>query len=384
MYTTDAWVLHRGDPDRPEPAQLRREPFTFADLAADEVLVEPLFGCWEGNYGHAIARSPIDICAARNEDKVVIGNSGVVRVLEPGTAVQGLLEGDVCMVAGAFGFDKYGHMTTVFGFDAPNTIGLMAKRTKIAARCLLPIPQGDAYSLRQWAAFSVRYTTAWSNWKVALGALRLLMSESDLPAPFVWGWGGGSTLAELDLARRVGCQTAMISGRSSRLEVIRRLGIHPVDRRHFKDLHFDEHRLRSDPEFRKRYTASERAFLDYVREHTGGEGVSIFLDYIGTPVARCTLKALSRQGVIATAGWREGTTVAYNRAAACIRRHTHVHTHGFRRSEAVDAMQYAQQTEWLPPICEELCRFDDLPLLAARFAEDAVDSYFPLFEINPP
>ena len=39
--------------------------------------------------------------------------------------------------------------------------------------------------------------TAWSNWELAYGTLRLLLNENDLPHPQVWGWGGGVTLGEL-------------------------------------------------------------------------------------------------------------------------------------------------------------------------------------------
>ncbi len=383
MYTTDAWVLHRGATDASEPAELRREPFSFGELAPDEVLVEPLYGCWEGNMGHALARKPIDICRARKEEKVVIGNAGVVRVLKPGSAVTHLREGDACVFSGVLVTDKYGYMTQAFGYDAPNTVGLLAKQTKVAAKCLLPIQRGTRHSLQQWAAFSLRYITAWSNWRVAFGTYRLQMREEDLPAPFAWGWGGGVTLAELDLARRFGCKTAMISGRASRLEVIERLGIHPVDRRQFKDIEYDEQRYRSDPAYKAAHQQSEKLFLQLVEKHTGGEGVSIFLDYIGTPVIRSTLKALSRQGVVATAGWRDGMAVSHNRAVACISRHTHVHTHYARRQESVVAMEYAETMGWLPPLSGDAWRFDDVPALAAAFARDAVDSYFPIYQINP-
>ena len=42
--------------------------------------------------------------------------------------------------------------------------------------------------------------------------------RTSYPIPHVWGWGGGTTFAELDLARRHGCHTVMLSGHDGRLE----------------------------------------------------------------------------------------------------------------------------------------------------------------------
>src|SRR6185503_18978816 len=101
MLETQAWVLHRGERQRggaPVPAELVEESFPIPDLGPEEVLAEPIYGCWEGNMGHALQRVPVDICRLRREDKVVIGNAGVVRVLETGSAVTRLHPGDHCLV----------------------------------------------------------------------------------------------------------------------------------------------------------------------------------------------------------------------------------------------------------------------------------------------
>lgn len=62
MITTDAWVLHAGSvsdkTSRPARGALSRERFSFPDIAADEVLVEPLYGSWEANLEHGISRQP--------------------------------------------------------------------------------------------------------------------------------------------------------------------------------------------------------------------------------------------------------------------------------------------------------------------------------------
>ena len=78
---SDAWVIYAGEKGAPPtPTKLVRETFEFSDPGPEEALVSPLFGCMEGNMGHAVERKPIDLCLARGEAKVVVGNAGVVRV----------------------------------------------------------------------------------------------------------------------------------------------------------------------------------------------------------------------------------------------------------------------------------------------------------------
>ncbi|MCC6558330.1 MAG: zinc-binding alcohol dehydrogenase family protein [Polyangiaceae bacterium] len=385
MITTEAWVLERG----PEGAgsaldtnDFRLEEHSFPALEDDELLVEPLFGCWEGNMSHAIARRPIDVCRQRGEPRVVIGNSGVMRVLKAGPAVRDVREGDVGALWGVPKHDEFGYMMLAFGYDAPGTVGFLAKRTKIRSWMFLPIPERSGYSLEQWAVHSLRYVTAWSNWRVACGAYRLQVSPEEDPAPHVWGWGGGTTFAELDLARREGCQVAMLSGSDARLAALERAGIAGIDRRAFQGIDLDERRYAADPAYRKAYQEAEAAFLRVVRERTRGRGVSIFIDYIGTPVARATMKALGREGVLATAGWLRGMSTPINRAIECISRHVHVHTHFGRRAEALAAMEYSVRTGWMPEVTE-VYDWEDVPRLAREAAAGSTRSFFPVYRVNP-
>jgi NADPH:quinone reductase-like Zn-dependent oxidoreductase len=387
MITTEAWVLHRGikDVSDGELGELRLETYTFPELTPHEVLAEPLYGCWEGNMTHAVRRTPLDVCRQRGEERVVVGNAGVVRILQIGDAVKSVRPGDVCMVYGAGETDEFGYMTKALAYDAPHTMGVLAKRCKLAESTVLPIPLATRYSFRQWAAFAVRYVTAWANWRVAYGCWNVQMSDEAMPAPFVWAWGGGTAFAEVDLARLRGCRAAMISSHPERLALIARAGIEPIDRREFAALSFDEKKYADDPKFRKAYQAAEAVFLDKVKDITGGYGVSIFVDHIGTPVTRATLRALARQGVITTAGWKHGMATTSMRAIECIERHVHVHTHYARRSEARAAMAAAESTGWMPPIgeTEVVVEWEDIPRLAEAHAADRVESYFPVFRVNP-
>lgn len=370
-----AWFLYAGTgDDRGELAELRCETFELPPTGAEEVLCEPIYGSFEGNYLHALTRDPVDICRQRGEARVILGNAGVVRILAVGAAVTTLRAGQLAMINGAAVTDRFGYMVQALAYDAPGTMGCLTTRAVLPARCLVPLPEGTRHGLAQWAAFSVRHVTAWANWQLAHATLRSLADHEALPRPHVWGWGGGTTLAELDLARRHGAQAVMISGHPGRLAAIERLGVAALDRRGFAAL-LDE---RADRAARK---AAEAVFLAAVAERTGGEGVHVFVDYIGTPVHRATLRALGRPGVLATAGWKQGMALSTLRAIECIGHHQHIHTHYARLPQIREAMVYGEASGWMPEV-DHPVSFDEIPTLARRFAAGEC-GFFPVFAINP-
>jgi NADPH:quinone reductase-like Zn-dependent oxidoreductase len=388
MLETHAWVLHRGERQRggqPLPGELVQESFSLPELGPEEVLAAPIYGCWEGNMGHALQRVPVDICRLRREDKVVIGNAGVVRVLETGSAVTRVRAGDCCLVFGNAEPDAHGYMIKALAYDAIGTMGLLARRTRLPQRVLIPIPPNSRHSLKQWAAFSLRYITAWSNWRLAYGCFRLQVSESDCPAPFVVGWGGGVAYAQLLLARLAGCRVAMTASLEERLRHLESVGIIPLDRREYPDLMLDPARFDADAEYRKRYTQSEKQFLARVREAGRGQDVSIFLDHIGAPLLRASLKALGREGVITSAGWKLGAELIHlSRSTECTQRHQHINTHYARYADAVAAVGFAEEVGWIPPVNgERVYSWEEIPELARDFEQGRIASYFPLFQVNP-
>ena len=381
-HSSKGWFLHVSAPDQNgQRGHLVQEDFEVSDLAPDEVLAEPLFGCWEGNMEHSLSRRPIDICRARGEQRVILGNAGVVRVAAVGAEVRSLKPGQNAIIFASSVVDRFGYPERMLAYDAPGTMGCMATRIKIKERELVPVPAGTRYSLAQWAAFSVRYITAWSNMELALGTFRLLVGVDEFPNPHVWGWGGGTTLAQLQLAQRQGCRAVMLSGHSPHLEQIRRAGITALDRRPFGQLFFDEKLYAEDSSFRRAYAQAERLFLREVDERTGGERVQIFADYIGSPVFRATSKALSRQGIITTAGWKEGMNITYLRAVECIERHQLIHTHYARYSQALAAVAYGEEHGWMPEVDERIHGFDEIPQLADSFRRGE-GGYFPVYSVN--
>lgn len=380
---TDAWVVHRGEGKNPGKAELKLEKFEIPDLGPEHVYARPLYGCWEGNMGHILDRKPVDVAAQRDEDRVVMGNAGVVEIIEVGDDVTTVKKGDIAVLFCNGGWDEYGYPEWIFGYDAKDTIGMLAKTTRLHQKQVIRIPDKAPTDARlaQWAGFSLRYPTAWSNWRLAYGTYRLMLDDNEYPTPTVWGWGGGVTLAQLDLAHRAGCDTVQISSSGARRALAENLGIGVVDRSEFRDLYFDQRRYRKDEEYTAKYLAAEKVFTDIVKERTGGAGVNIFIDYIGGPVSRATILATSRQSVVTTAGWKAGMRVSNIRAIECINRRQHIHTHYARYSEGIQAVNYAANNDWLPEVDPKIYGYEEVPTLAEDYDKgDFV--YYPIFKVN--
>jgi NADPH:quinone reductase-like Zn-dependent oxidoreductase len=362
LLSPEAWVLYRGT-SAGIPGELVRETYSFGDLEPDEALARPLFGCWEGNMDHSIRRSPIDICELRGEAKVVIGNAGVVEIIRTGSAVEHLREGDRCLVFCNGTPDDHGYPISILGYDAPGTMGVLAKTMKAKDRQFVRIPAHTRFSLEQWAAFSLRYITAWANWNVAWGCFRAQLPEVPPNDVFVCAWGGGVAIAELELAKLAGCRVAMLTSQKSRLSLLEGLGIDGIDRADF------------------RADAFEEDFLAAIRKRTNGRGVSIFIDNIGANY-RSTIKALSREGVITTSGWKRAMTYPTVRSMECIARHIHVYTHYARLSEGIAAVDFAEKHGWMPTLEGKTYTWDEIPQLVEDYSAGRIESYFPIFSVN--
>lgn len=376
MTTTDAWVLDRRRDGEPRAGQYRRMTIDIGRPSADEVIAEPLYGSWEANMSHALDRQPIDVCAFRGEDWVVTGNAGIVRVVEVGRDVSEVEPGQLAIMHSAGRVDDHGHMTHALGYDCPDQMGCLATRIRILGRQLIAVPESSRYSPRQWAGFGIRYVTAWANWEVA-GQLAAVLHGADTPL-HVWGWGGGTTLAELDLARRQGHRSVMVSGSPANLDAIGKLGLDVVDRRQFSGLSVDPDAGEAEREV---YLDAERVFLGEVAGRTDATGVHVFVDYVGGPVWRVTLKALARRGVVTTAGWKEGMRLQYLRAVQCIAQQQLVHTHFGTRQQAEAAMRFGEAEGWMPPEPERVYSFDEIPDLAEAYRSGAT-GYYPCYSIN--
>jgi NADPH:quinone reductase-like Zn-dependent oxidoreductase len=379
--SADAWFVYAATPGQERTrATVVRERYTLDDLAPDELLLAPTYGCWEANMGHILDRNPIDICAVNGWERRILGNGGVARVIECGAETTGVEVGQHVLMFG-LETDRWGYPVRIMGYDSALS-GFLTTRLKLKVEHVIPLPECSTKDLVRWAAFNVRYLTAWSNWRVAMGTFRVLLSEEEFPRINVWGWGGGTALAETQLAALLGHRAVALASTSERLELVRKCGVEPLDRTRFPALQFDEKLYRSDPEFAQAYRESEAAFLETVAEQTGGDGVQIFVDLIGSPVFRATLKALGRHGIVTTAGWKAGMRLTYLRAMEAMGRHQFVHTHFSQRGDAEQAMAFAMQHDWLPIVDERIYSFDEIPELAERYAAGDY-RMFPCYQVNP-
>lgn len=259
---------------------------------------------------------------------------------------------------------------------------MLAKRTKVYSHQLMRL-EHTKYSLCQWAAFSVRYASAWANWQVAHGCWRQQIVEEDNARTFVCAWGGGVSLAEVTLAKLHGWEAAIIVSGDERRTLAMNMGVIPIDRREFSDLCFDPERFENDQHFRRRYFAAEWVFLQQLSNFTDGAGVSMFIDNIGTPVYRATLKALGPQGVITTCGWKCGKVLATDRATECMNHHIHVYTHGSSYNQGLAAMHFAERTGWMPPVDDTVYCWSEIPTLALAYQAGSIQTYFPIYQVNP-
>ena len=376
--STKAWVLSGEKSGRkPFAAALDERALRLPALSPESCLVETLYGSWEGNMDHALRADPVNICSQRKEAEVVLGNSGIVRVLAAGDQ-SGLVEGDCCLIYAASEADALGFPTLALAYDAPGTTGLLAQRLVLPARNLIALQPNTRHELRRWASFSIRYITAWGNLNVAVKAFRAQVDEHQVPQLNIGAWGGGTAYAEATLAKLRGHKAFLITSSATRLAHLRDIGIGGIDRRRFSELSFDEARYADDPEYRARYATEEKSFLTAIDAETGGDGFHVIVDNIGIPVFRASLRALSRQGVFATSGWKHGMKTPLYRAIETIQRRIHVHTHYATRAEADEAVTFAEETGWLPPAPERVWGWHEIPALADAYAAGRAD-WFPVF-----
>lgn len=358
-YVTKSWVL-----DEFNNPSISIEEVEFSELSSQEVLVKPLYGCFEGNMLHAIERTPINICRERKERKVILGNAGVVEVQDISSDVMNIKNGQKCLFFCNGTPDAYGFPVRIAGYDCPGSMGLLSKLTKVNEKQLIPLPDDSSISLQQWAAFSLRYITAWSNWKVAYACFLSQMDGIKSDEINVVAWGGGVSLAELTLANHYGCKTFMTTSNQERSKLIEDLGIVPINRSTFDKKYF------------------ENEFISYLDKITNHKRASIFVDNIGGNLFNLTLKSLARQGVLATSGWKNGAVLPFVRSIECINRHIFVHTHYAKYSEGVEAVNFAVKNRWLPEVDNTHYTWDEIPQMVDDYRNGKITSYFPIYSIN--
>lgn len=371
MTITRAWFISS------ETEELFEANFKLPALTSEEVLVEPIYGCWEANMSHAIQKWPIDICKKRNESRVIVGNGGIVRILKGGKDVKNLKEGDLCMLYSNGQMDQYGYPVKILGYDMPGSLGLLSKRSKFHYKNLIKLSENSKYTLQQWAAFSVRYTSAWANWRVAYNTFRVQVTLEKCQRPFIFAWGGGVSFAQCLLAQYFDCDTSMVVSGIDRINMLKKYGISPIDRAQYENF-FSQ----NEEAGKEIYESEKNKFLQNINELSQNKEISILLDHIGGKTFPVSLRILGRQSVIATTGWKDGMKYTILRAVECINRRIHVHTHYASYDEVIDSINFSEKNGWIPPVDEYSYQWEEIPSLADLYNRGKLSTYFPIYEVN--
>ena len=125
---TEAWILRQGTKGDDQAGVLERTLYELPEMTECSVLAEPIYATWEANMMHSLERKPVDVCRIRREKEVVLGNSGVARIVAKGAKVTTCDVGDICSLIPIGSRDRHGHMIKVLGYDMPNVMGILAKQ----------------------------------------------------------------------------------------------------------------------------------------------------------------------------------------------------------------------------------------------------------------
>jgi NADPH:quinone reductase-like Zn-dependent oxidoreductase len=375
MEKTIAWIL-KEKKEVNLTTNLNKYELDIADieipaLKDDEVLVECMYGCWEGNMQHELSASPIDIYKIRNERKMVLGNAGVVRVLKTGKYANEFLEGDICIVFCGSVINKFDFPTKIFAYDESESIGLLSKRTKINKLQLIKL-EGNSYDISQWAGFSLRYITAWSNWKAANKVFESLIDSSP---KHVLVWGGGVSIAQAQLANLFNIPATIISSSKNRCKSLDLKKINFISRLEFLEL-FEQNSVDEYLKLQKK-----RKLVDIIYKLSNGLGASIIFDHIGGRAFELSKALLSKNGIISTCGWKDSLHTYYKRPIPCLNRQSYVHTFYANYNEGLEAIKFATKFSWLPEKADYIYSWDEIPKLSKLYAENKLNTYFPVFSM---
>lgn len=211
--------------------------------------------------------------------------AGVVCGLGPGVedvatgdrvAVYPVIACGVCAFCRAGAGENACEDSRLFGVQ---TQGGRAQYVTVPATQLVALP--DAVSFEAAAALGVAYTTTWHGMS---RRARVVAGDTLL----VMGAGGGCGVAAVQLGKRSGARVIAVTGDAWKQERLRELGA-------------DEVLSYRDAEWPAR-----------VRELTGGRGVSVAFDNVGTRTLASSIDCLARCGRLFCSGGTTGLEVALN------------------------------------------------------------------------
>jgi NADPH:quinone reductase-like Zn-dependent oxidoreductase len=173
----------------------------------------------------------------------------------------------------------------VLGFQRQ---GGLAEKVLVPARNLLPLATTSRFSLQEWAAFPLVFTTAWS---MLVDKVGLKTGETVL----IHAAGSGVGSAAVQLAKSIGARVITTVGEDWKAVEARKLGADEV-------INY------------KREDFERRA-----KDLTGGRGVEVVFEHIGPEVFTQSLRCLAPGGRLVTCGSTSGPDISLNLRAVFAR-----------------------------------------------------------------
>jgi NADPH:quinone reductase-like Zn-dependent oxidoreductase len=195
--------------------------------------------------------------------------------------------------------------------------GGYAEIVKVPVQSLIAIP--DAIGFVEAAAFPLASLTAWH---MLITRAKLRAGEDVL----VLGAGSGVGQAAIQIARRHGARVFATAGTDEKLAKARQLGAHDV------------------------INHSTQDFAAKVRELTGGRGVDIVVEHVGTATWDQSLKSLARGGRLVTCGATTGHDARIDLRVLFVRQISLLGSYMGRKAELLRAAQFFFAGELRPVV----------------------------------
>jgi len=312
------------------------EVLRVADVAAREV----------GPHEIRIAVAACGVCfhdvVVRNgtfrrgvEMPVILGHEVAGTVESIGSAVRGLSRGDFVAttihshVCGDCGYCRSGHETScpdrVFLGDA-GLNGGYAELVCVDADAVQKVPPGIAPEEASIVACSIG---------TELNAVRDVGRVKLGERVLVTGAGGGLGLHGVQLAHLSGAFTVAVTTTASKAARIRDAGADEVV-----------------------VVERGKSFSDQVRRITGGRGVDVAIDNVGSPVFEDVRRSMADGGRIVLVGQVTGDFLSINPAQLFLRNVSILSAKGVSRAQLADALDLVARRQ-IVPIVEDVCALDD-------------------------
>lgn len=164
----------------------------------------------------------------------------------------------------------------------------------------------------------------------------------------VTGAGGGLGVHALQLARSAGAQVIAQTTSAAKAGLLAELGAHRV-----------------------LVSSRSEDFSARVHEWTGGDGVDVAIDNVGTPQFEATRRSLAINGRWVLVGQLDGTFVPFNPAQLFLKNQSMVSVHSTSRAQLEDTLGLIASGA-VKPVISQMCRMEDLPDVHRRMERGGV------------